>query len=138
MKEAFSLFAIGPNGPETTISARKVPTLLRALGVNPTEEELAAMLKGKEDAALSYQDFSNMAKPHVEKVDPLEQLIKAFKNFDRDNNGTINANELRHVLLNLGEKLTNEDVDEILKLAEARDGNIQYATFAQKLVGRTK
>ena len=31
--------------------------------------------------------------------------------FDRDGNGFISAAELRHVMTNLGEKLTDEEVD---------------------------
>jgi len=40
-----------------------------------------------------------------------DELSEAFKVFDRDGNGYITAEELKYVLNNLGEKLTNEDVD---------------------------
>ena len=35
-----------------------------------------------------------------------EELREAFRVFDRDGNGFISAAELRHVMTNLGEKLT--------------------------------
>ena len=38
-------------------------------------------------------------------TDTEEELIEAFKVFDRDGNGFISAAELRHVMTNLGEKL---------------------------------
>lgn len=41
-------------------------------------------------------------------TDTEEELIEAFKVFDRDGNGLISAAELRHVMTNLGEKLTDE------------------------------
>ena len=44
-------------------------------------------------------------------TDTEEELIEAFKVFDRDGNGFISAAELRHVMTNLGEKLTDEEVD---------------------------
>ena len=44
-----------------------------------------------------------------------EELIEAFKVLDRDGNDFISAAELRHVMTNLGEKLTDEEVDEMIK-----------------------
>ena len=48
-------------------------------------------------------------------TDTEEELIEAFKVFDRDGNGLISAAELRHVMTNLGEKLTEEEVDEMIR-----------------------
>lgn len=41
----------------------------------------------------------------------LDEIREAFKVFDKDGNGFISAAELRHVMTNLGEKLTDEEVD---------------------------
>ena len=47
--------------------------------------------------------------------------------FDRDGNGFISAAELRHVMTNLGEKLTDEEVDEMIREADVDgDGQINY------------
>ena len=44
--------------------------------------------------------------------------------FDKDGNGFISAAELRHVMTNLGEKLTDEEVDEMIREADI-DGDGQ-------------
>ena len=44
------------------------------------------------------------------------ELDEAFNTFDKDNDGHISAAELRHVMTNLGEKLTDEEVDKIFFL----------------------
>ena len=41
----------------------------------------------------------------MQDTDTEEELIEAFKVFDRDGNGFISAAELRHVMTNLGERL---------------------------------
>ena len=42
-------------------------------------------------------------------------------------NGYINATELRHIMTTLGEKLTAEEVDEMIKEADVDgDGTINY------------
>jgi Ca2+-binding EF-hand superfamily protein len=47
---------------------------------------------------------------------PYEQV------FDRDNNGFISAAELRHVMTSIGEKLTDDEVDEMIREAD-QDGD---------------
>jgi len=46
----------------------------------------------------------------------------SWKVFDRDNNGFISAAELRHVMTSIGEKLTDDEVDEMIREAD-QDGD---------------
>lgn len=61
----------------------------------------------------------------------------------QDGNGFISAAELRHVMTNLGEKLTDEEVDEMIREADIDgDGQVNYEgtagvsrdTFQQQLL----
>ena len=57
--------------------------------------------------------------------------LNKTKVFDRDGNGFISAAELRHVMTNLGEKLTDEEVDEMIREADVDgDGQINYEESA--------
>ncbi|CAJ0844089.1 4408_t:CDS:2, partial [Entrophospora sp. SA101] len=47
-----------------------------------------------------------------------EEFIEGFQVFDKDRTGYISAGELRYVLSNLGEKLSNEEVDELMKISQ--------------------
>ncbi len=50
-----------------------------------------------------------------------------FRVFDKEGNGNISAAELRHVMTNLGEKLSEDQVHEMLQAAEADEhGEINY------------
>ena len=42
--------------------------------------------------------------------------------FDKDCKGYLTVDELRHIMTNLGEKLADEEVDEMLSIVDA-DGN---------------
>lgn len=47
--------------------------------------------------------------------------------FDKNNDGLISSSELRHVMTNLGEKLSEEEVDDMIKEADLDgDGMVNY------------
>lgn len=60
-------------------------------------------------------------------TDSEEEIREAFRVFDKDGNGFISAAELRHVMTSLGEKLTDEEVDEMIREADIDgDGQVNY------------
>lgn len=70
-------------------------------------------------------------------TDSEEEIREAFKVFDRDNNGFISAAELRHVMTSIGEKLTDDEVDEMIREADQDgDGRIDCKPL-YKLLCRT-
>lgn len=62
-------------------------------------------------------------------VGAFEDLVEGLKVYDKAENGTMLEAELAHVLLSLGEKLTDADTEEILKLCAGGaddEGFIKY------------
>lgn len=56
-----------------------------------------------------------------------DELREAFKVFDKDGDGLISPAELRGVMSGLGENLTNEEVEEMIKEADIDgDGQVNY------------
>ena len=50
--------------------------------------------------------------------------------FDRDGNGMIDRDELKVVMKQLGEKLSEEDIEEMIQAADKNgDGMIDYQEF---------
>jgi calmodulin len=55
------------------------------------------------------------------------EMRQAFKVFDIDGNGVIDANELRLTMRNLGENLSEDDVKAMIRAADKNgDGKIDY------------
>ena len=54
--------------------------------------------------------------------DTEDELLQAFRVFDKDNSGTISASEMRDVLKALGEDLTDKEINEIMQAADT-DGD---------------
>lgn len=69
-------------------------------------------------------------------TDSEEEIREAFKVFDRDNNGFISAAELRHVMTSIGEKLTDDEVDEMIREADQDgDGRIDCMDLSCTIIG---
>lgn len=62
-------------------------------------------------------------------------LLEAFKVFDKDQDGSITQDELRSVMSNLGQKLSSQELDEMIKEADIDgDGKINYKEFVKMMV----
>ena len=80
-------------------------------------------------AWLTTTEFLTMMARKMKDTDSEEEIREAFKVFDRDNNGFISAAELRHVMTSIGEKLTDDEVDEMIREADQDgDGRIDCAS----------
>lgn len=56
-----------------------------------------------------------------------EELVEAFKVFDRNDSGSVSAEELRKALKTFGESLEDDDIEQIVKLAGVKEnGSVDY------------
>ena len=54
-------------------------------------------------------------------------LHETFRIFDKDDDGFISVDELRHIMQSLGEKLTDNELDDMIGEADSdKDGLINY------------
>ena len=79
------------------------------------------------NGTIDFPEFLTMMARKMKDTDSEEEIKEAFRVFDKDGNGFISAAELRHVMTNLGEKLTDEEVDEMIREADVDgDGQVNY------------
>jgi len=70
-------------------------------------------------------------------TDTEKEFIEAFKVFDRDGNGFISAAELRHAMSNLGQKMSDEEVVEMIREADLDlDGQVNYGEFVTMMMAK--
>ena len=76
---------------------------------------------------IDFEEFLQMMSKKIKDTDTEEEIRDAFRIFDKDGNGLISANELKQLMANLGEKLTDEELDEMMREADLNgDGHIDY------------
>ncbi|KAH3743691.1 calmodulin D [Pelomyxa schiedti] len=136
-KEAFSLFDRDGDG---NITSAELGTVMRSLGQNPTDAELQQMIRDVDangNNQIDFTEFLSMMSKKMKDEDSEDEIREAFKVFDKDNNGFISAAELRHVMTNLGEKLSEAECDEMIKEADVDgDGQINYEEFVKMMLSK--
>ena len=71
---------------------------------------------------IEYVDFIDLMSVKIAERDPREEILKAFKLFDDDETGKISMRNLRRVARELGEVMTDEELQEMIDEAD-RDGD---------------
>ena len=76
---------------------------------------------------VEFDEFVNMMQKYQSNINPEEEMLEAFRVFDKDGNGFISADELSHVMTTLGEKLTRDEVEAMIREADLdKDGLVNY------------
>ncbi|GAA5996154.1 hypothetical protein JCM11641_000809, partial [Rhodosporidiobolus odoratus] len=135
-KEAFALF--DKRGAGTIVSS-SLGDVLRALGQNPTQKEVHDLAGGVGGADIDYNTFLQILnRPGgFDPAGTADEFIRGFQVFDKDGNGYIGQGELKYVLTSLGEKLSEEEVDELLKGVKVTpEGNVNYVSFVHQILGQ--
>ena len=76
---------------------------------------------------IDFSEFLEMMAKKGKTRDMEEEIKEAFRVFDKDGNGFISKDELKHVMQSLGENLTSEEVEEMIREADIDgDGQVNY------------
>ncbi|XP_046679019.1 neo-calmodulin-like isoform X2 [Homalodisca vitripennis] len=136
-KEAFMLFDKDEDG---TITMAELGVVMRSLGQRPSETELRDMVNEVDqdgNGTIEFNEFLQMMSKKMKGADGEDELREAFRVFDKNNDGLISSTELRHVMTNLGEKLSDEEVDDMIKEADLDgDGMVNYDEFVTILTSK--
>lgn len=109
--------------------------LTRALGQNYTPGEL----QQKMGASKTLQQFLDLMSDTLVHEDTQQDVIEAFKVYDKDGNGLMDMVALRFVLLNQGDKLDSEQAEAIMSRISSHNGSFNYHSMVDqyaKLSGR--
>ncbi|KAM3128365.1 hypothetical protein pb186bvf_019555 [Paramecium bursaria] len=81
---------------------------------------------------LSFEDFKKLLQQQEKKqAESEDDLREAFEVFDRDANGFITVEELKLVAKSLGETISDNDLEEMIKHASGQDTKVSLKQFVE-------
>ena len=122
-----------------TITLVELKEVMKSLGQNPTERELIQMIKSVDDNGDNEIDFEEflilMSSKKPSNDDPDKELRDAFAVFDADGSGSISRSELKKLMKNLGQSLSDAELDAMMDEVDT-DGNgeIDFEEFKTMMV----
>uniref|UniRef100_A0A0D9WI06 EF-hand domain-containing protein n=1 Tax=Leersia perrieri TaxID=77586 RepID=A0A0D9WI06_9ORYZ len=138
-REIFDLFDSDEDG---RIAAGELVTALRSLGQNIDEAEASRFLSdaGVAVAGDTTVDFAAFVAVAARKMGrgPTEKELAGFLDvFDDARSGAIPAEQLRQAMTSHGERLTEEEADEMVRKADPRgEGRVDCKEFVKLLMNK--
>lgn len=86
---------------------------LRALGFEPRKNEIKKIVEKVDKnntGKLCFTDFMEVINLKLAEKDSRDEILKAFKLFDKDHTGFITFENLRQIAVELGEGLNDEEI----------------------------
>ena len=105
---------------------------MRSLGQNPTDAEVQDMINEVDvdgSGAMEFPEFCVMMVKKMQESDTENEVREAYRVFDKDRDGFISASELRMIFAALPERLSAEEIEEML---EAADEDGEFHVMKQK------
>ena len=138
IKEALDLFDTDSSG---SIDPKELKAAMQSLGFeakNQTIFQMISDLDKNKSGTSDFEEFLDMMAARMSDKDTREDIAKMFRLFADDNTGTITLRNLRRVARELGEIMTDEELQEMIDTADSNgDGAVTLDDFFNIMTKKT-
>ena len=132
-QEIFDSYDVNGNG---VIDKKEMEAVLERLGQPATSKQIQKVFDelGSTNQQITFDEFIEFIKKyHLSKIkNSTDEIIGAFQVFDKNHNGVLSLSEFKHILMDLGQKFTEEEVNEIFNESDLnKNGNLDYKEFVE-------
>ena len=136
-KKAFDVY---DKDKDEKINLTELENIMKSIGQKPSESELQDMINEIDidgEGVITFDGFISLMEKKLRDADTEEELIESFKVFDKDGIGLISSENLRDVVVSLGMKFSQEEIDEMIREADNDgDGFINYEEFVNCVLNK--
>merc|ERR1719324_1088037 len=137
IKEAFDLF---DNDGSGAISVNELTSAMQSLGFDVKHAVVYNMVADLDDGSgeIEFGEFLDVMTAKLSDKNTKEEIDRVFKLFDKDRNGTLEADDLSRVCKELGEDMTEEDIREVIgRMDVDGDGAVGLDDFYAVITKKT-
>ncbi|KAH8382763.1 hypothetical protein KR009_005163 [Drosophila setifemur] len=138
VKDLEQAFAIFDTENTKVIPIKYLKDCLHAVAHNPPENELQDYITEIDtdgSGELYLSDFLYIMSKRYENSTVEDEVILAFKVFDKENTGFIKETEFRHIITNMGETMDEDEIEEMIRDADANtEMKIDYVRFVTMMM----
>ena len=139
-KEYKNIFDMYDSNKDGNVNSLELANILKSININISDEEIKEIMTEIDlegNGQINYEEFISILNRREKDVDNEEELLKAFKVFDKEGNGLININELKHIMLTVGNNLSENEINDMLAEADTdMDGYINYEEFIRSILAK--
>nr|UKO95431.1 troponin c [Demodex canis] len=139
LRKAFDMFDREKKG---YIACNMVSTILRTLGQTFEESDLQQLIieiDADGSGQLEFDEFLTLTARFLVEEDAeamQEELREAFRLYDKEGNGYIKTSDLREILRALDDKLTADELDEMIAGIDTDgSGTVDFDEFMEMMTG---
>ena len=141
IQEAFDFVAGADDDAVTnSVPADKLGDLMRALGMNPSADQLAQLTSGPFSGGVNVGPFTDHLKGHRgEYLDNVDEILEAFRVFDKDNTDMVSKKQLMKTMTTMGDSLEMAEVKAFFAGVEAGCGDsdqMEYKAVVQQMMDK--
>ena len=139
-EEYKKVFESYSKGQEGNVNKQELANIFKAINIDASDEEIKEIIKkmdleGKKQ--INYEEFLTIINQREKDVDEEEEVLKAFKVFDKEGNGLININELKDIMLSMGNNWSENEINEMFAEADIdMDGYLNYEDFVRTMMSK--
>ena len=104
--------------------------MFASLGKVVTDAEIDGMIR-EAPGDINFTMFLTLFGEKLTGTDPEDVIKNAFMSLDEDGSGQISEERLRELLMTIGDRYSDEEVDELFKEAPIKNGLFDYQEFVK-------
>jgi len=130
-KEAFQMIDVDRNG---VIDVGDLKATYASLGVRNIEMDVLEGMVSEAGAPINFTIFLNMLADKLHGTDPEDQIVAAFKVFDKNNTGVVHKSYLAEVLSTQADRMDAKELETLFDIAPINEKDeVDYKNFCYML-----